>query len=56
MLRRYKKRIAVYYDVKKHKYTFCLQNTENFNVETDNTYGKYCTVLYLEGEKYRAQH
>jgi hypothetical protein len=43
MLCRYRNVIAVYYDVKKHKYTFSLQNTGNFNIEIDNTYGKYCT-------------
>ena len=43
MLCRYKNIMAVYYEVKNHKYTFCLQNTENFNVEIDKIYGKYCT-------------
>lgn len=38
MMCRYKNISAVYYDVKEHKYTFCRQNTENFNVEVDYTY------------------
>lgn len=44
MLCRYRNTIAVYYNVKKHKYTFCLQNTVNFNVEIDKACGKHCTV------------
>jgi hypothetical protein len=43
MLCLYNNIIVVYCDVKKHKYTFCMRNTENFNIEIDNIYGKYCT-------------